>query len=292
MNDYLQMPVHDLIPSQNRDSLDRALRLFRGPLELRCTLAGGFVRALYRGDQLDDYFADTKYGCPGDIDIFLPGGIDATSVKDSIVPLKRISNLMRSHGGFGWNDSLHPVQHGFTSRNAVVQFIDYPEFCSPDPVEVVDRFDFTNVAIAISLVDGKPTLTVHRKWKELEELKVLEIKNANSPFLGKRIVKYLKRKGLEGVSSNSASKITEWLAKCTSNGQFLIDGRNFDIVAKDGVMSLFSNGFAPKEDIIMFLGKWEVVVTDQREGDYVGFATNKTIDWARSHIQNTLNAAR
>jgi len=292
MNDYLQMSVHDLIPPMNRDPLDLALKLFSGPLDLGCTLAGGFVRALYRGDRLDDYFARTKSGVPGDVDIFLPGGIDAASVKDSIVSLKKDSNFLRSHAGFGWDDTLHPRRHGFTSHSVHVQFIDYPEFCSPDPVEVIDRFDFTNAAIAISLVEGKPTLTVHRKWKELEKLRALEIKNVTSPFLGKRIVKYLKRKGLESVSSNSAPKITEWLARCSSSGQFVINGRSFDTVAKDGVMSLFASGLAPKEDIIMFLGKWEVVVSDRREGDYAGFATNRTIDWARSHIQDTFNATR
>lgn len=286
MSDYIQVPAYDLIPESNREALDRALRVFQGPLELGCTLAGGFVRALYRGDSLPDYFAQTKDGLPGDIDVFLPPGLKPSDVHDEFPTPK--GKLERSHAGFGWNFVLYPRRTSIIDEHSIrVQLIDYPEFCSKDPVSVVDRFDFTNVTIAISVVSGTPILTVHRDWKGLEDSRTLGIRNVTSPFLGKRIVKYLRRKGLVGVSSDSAPRITEWLARCAKDGNFVLDGRSFDILAKEGVMSLFANGFAPKEDIIMFLGRWEVVVSDRKMGDYTGFHSNESVDWALNQMQGS-----
>jgi len=195
----------------------------------------------------------------------------------------------RSHAGFGWNvHRKSPLEAGpYIGDSQNIQFIDFPDFCSPDPVEVLDRFDFTNVAIGLSLVEGQPTITVHRRWRELETEMLLDVRNSRSPFLGHRINKYLKRRGYQGVTPKSSNHITDWLAKCVSDEKFYIDEEHalHPDVIKNGVMALFERGVAPKEDIIMFLGKWEVVVYDRKEGDYSGFNSSETVDWAFGHME-------
>lgn len=286
MSDYIQVPAQEFVPLNNLPALRAILHTFRVPLEEGCTIAGGFIRVLCRGDSIVDYLVRQVGGACGDIDIFLP----KPQVMKAITTKMAIP-CQRSHAGFGWNaHRKSPLEVGtYLGDSQSIQFIDYPDFCSPDPIEVVDRFDFTNVAIGLSLVEGQPTITVHRRWRELETQMLLDVRNSRSPFLGHRINKYMKRRGYQGVTPDSSHHITNWLVKCASGEKFQLaekSGLHPELI-KNGVISLFERGVAPKQDIIMFLGKWEVVVYDRKEGDYSGFNSTETIDWALNLMQGS-----
>ena len=286
MSDYLQVPAQDFVPLNNLPALRAILHTFRVPLEEGCTIAGGFIRVLCRGDSIVDYLVRQRGGMSGDIDIFLP----KPQVMKAITT-KMAVPCQRSHAGFGWNVHRKSLRETGTylGDSLNIQFIDYPDFCSPDPIQVVDRFDFTNVAIGLSLVGEQPTITVHRRWREIETQMLLEIRNSRSPFLGHRINKYMKRRGYQGVTPDSSRHITEWLVKCAAGEKFLPTEKS-DLhpeLIKNGVMALFERGVAPKQDIIMFLGRWEVAVYDRKEGDYSGFNSSETIDWALSKLQGS-----
>lgn len=288
MSDYLQVPAQDFVPLNNLPALRAILHTFRVPLEEGCTIAGGFIRVLCRGDSIVDYLSRQAGGPAGDIDVFLPRPEVAQAVT-------MVKNPQRSHAGFGWNVHLGspPSTGTYLGDRLNIQFIDYPDFCSPDPIEVLDRFDFANVAIGLSLVEGQPTITVHRRWRELESQMLLEVRNSRSPFLGHRINKYMKRRGYLGVTPDSSSHITDWLVKCAAGEKFQHiekHGLHPELI-KGGVMALFERGVAPKQDIIMFLGKWEVVVYDRKMGDYSGFNSSETVDWALSKMNENQKQA-
>ena len=283
MSDYFQVPAQDFVPLNNLPALRAILHTFRVPLEEGCTIAGGFIRVLCRGDSIVDYLTKPALGDNhGDIDIFLP----KPQVMKTITTKMAIP-CQRSHAGFGWNvHRKSPLEAGpYIGASQNIQFIDYPDFCSPDPIEVVDRFDFTNVAIGLSLVDGQPTVTVHRRWRELEAEMLLDVRNSRSPFLGHRINKYLKNRGYLGVTPKSSNHITDWLAKCASDEKFYIGEKQVlhPEVIKNGVMALFERGVAPKQDIIMFLGKWEKQIRTGGDG-YSSFDV-EVVDWALSQMQ-------
>ena len=282
MSDYFQVPAQDFVPLSNLPALRAILHTFRVPLEEGCTIAGGFIRVLCRGESIIDYLTMQAGGMSGDIDIFLP----KPQVMKTITTKMAIP-CQRSHAGFGWNaHRKSPLEAGpYIGASQNIQFIDYPDFCSPDPIQVVDRFDFTNVAIGLSLVDGQPTITVHRRWRELETEMLLDIRNSRSPFLGHRINKYLQRRGYQGVTPKSSNHITDWLAKCASDEKFCIGEKQalHPEVIKNGVMALFERGVAPKQDIIMFLGKWEKQIRTGGDG-YSSFDV-EVVDWALSQMQ-------
>ena len=99
----------------------------------------------------------------------------------------------------------------------------------------------------------------------------------------------MKRRGYQGVTPESSHHITNWLVKCASGEKFQLaekSGLHPEII-KNGVIALFERGVAPKQDIIMFLGKWEVVVYDRKMGDYSGFNSTETIDWALNLMQGS-----
>lgn len=286
MSDYIQVPAQEFVPLINLQALRAILHTFRVPLEEGCTIAGGFIRVLCRGESIIDYLTMQAGGMSGDIDIFLP----KPQVMKSITTKMAIP-CHRSHAGFGWNvHRKSPLEAGpYIGASQNIQFIDFPDFCSPDPIEVIDRFDFTNVAIGLSLVGEQPTITVHRRWRELETQMLLEVRNSRSPFLGHRISKYMKRRGYQGVTPDSSHHITNWLVKCAAGEKFLPSEKHglHPELIKNGVMALFERGVAPKQDIIMFLGRWEVVVSDRKMGDYTGFHSNETVDWALSKMQGS-----
>ena len=281
MSDYLQVPAQDFVPLNNLPALRAILHTFRVPLEEGCTIAGGFIRVLCRGESIIDYLTIQAARMSGDIDIFLP----KPQVMKTITTKMAIP-CQRSHAGFGWNvHRKSPLEAGpYIGASQNIQFIDYPDFCSPDPIEVVDRFDFTNVAIGLSLVDGQPTITVHRRWRELETEMLLDVRNSRSPFLGHRINKYLQRRGYQGVTPESSHHITNWLVKCAAGEKFCIGEKQalHPEVIKNGVISLFERGVAPKQDIIMFLGKWEKQIRTGGDG-YSSFDV-ETVDWALNQM--------
>ena len=284
MSDYIQVSAQEFVPLNNLPALRAILHTFKVPLEEGCTIAGGFIRVLCRGDSIVDYLSRQAEGMPGDIDVFLPH----PGVMQAVTMDKR---PQRSHAGFGWNvhRSTAPSTGTYLGDQLNIQFIDYPDFCSPYPVEVIDRFDFTNVAVGLSLVEGQPTITVHRRWRELETQMLLDVRNSRSPFLGHRIVKYLKRRGYLGVTPGSNLHITDWLAKCAAEEKFYIGENEIEKpeLIKNGVIALFERGVAPKQDIIMFLGRWEKHIRPEGNG-YSSFGS-RVVDWAFEHMQNTQN---
>lgn len=278
---YLQFPAEKFIPPNNLPALYETLRIFSEPLNGGCTIAGGFVRVLCKGESTQDYFSfDGSKSC-GDIDIFLPSG---KKIMQAVGGMAEQS--CRSHAGFGWNKLVSDRSEILSDSSIKVQLIDHPAFCHDDPSGVIDRFDFVNVAIALSIVNGCPTITVDYRWKELEEKGLLGVRNSNSPFLGHRIGKYLKHRGYVGVTPESKAHIAEWIVKCAANEKFCINGAPIERpeVIKDGVTTLFEKGIAPREDVIMFLGRWNTVVT--REGDEYGQWAVEMADWALNHLRS------
>lgn len=238
-------------------------------------LAGGFVRNVILGRDINSYFYDR-----GDIDVFFPDPkIPNNYIKAQSQPQKQ-----------DWVSS--PAGNAMEKRIAVLnceigtnlQFVNHEKLCHSTLNETLERFDLLNSAVGW---DGKH-FHIPSNWQEAEESKLIFINRSNSPFLGARISKYLNLRGLKGIHPDSIEKLKDWLVASAAKNydSHLNDDKNLDAYVKTNIASLFSKralGFLDKDDVLLFIGKWNIAVTNSQNDDY-GVTTIE--DWALHTIKN------
>lgn len=262
MIDYERLRLDDVIDTHPERELLHSILIKEGVvaklLSDGCYVAGGFGRALMRGDAIGAYLSgqmnDGLRSPAGDIDIFFSDLSKAEMYRDAF------RSRYRSFGG----NALE-----INCKTGRVQLVDSEKLISPLE-EQLDRFDFTNACVAIT----RDHVFVNSKFKEIEKNRMLDIKNNASPFMGSRIMKYFKYRGIAGVTPRSESMITEWIIKALCEdfensviGQIETRGISHNIQAL-----LREKNLTRPDDLLLVLGKFKDTETSKyglvREVDF------------------------
>ncbi len=295
MTQFAETHVLDVVKGENMEYMRAILN---GSARLRNSfhnggfIAGGFARALLRGDSLRDYFT-LENSCSsdgmgsgwhaGDVDVFFTSEEGARKVTSSF-------NDRRSIAGFAQENTewvsfvsgkLANVRGDLSFK---VQLVDRPDLVSKTPEECISRFDMVNCQVALV-----GDVLIHPKdWHELEASRKLRINQIHSPFLGSRILKYLKYRGYEGIEESSYPLLVEWLAKAAGDNFPGFTDRHLSGV-QSAVKRLVGGGHIDKSDLIMFLGKWTENVElngDTYQMRASGWSPGEIVqvDWALNEI--------
>ena len=262
MIDYERLNLNDVIDSHPERDLLHSILINEGVLAKLlsdgCYVAGGFGRALMRGDAIGAYLSGQMSAGlrspAGDIDIFFSDPSKAEMYRDAF------KSRYRSFGGNALEINCKPGR---------VQLVDSEKLISPIE-EQLHRFDFTNACVAIT----RDHVFVNSKFKEIEKDRMLDIKNNASPFMGSRIMKYFKYRGIAGVTPRSEPMITEWIIKALCEdfensviGQIETRGISHNIQAL-----LREKNLTRPDDLLLVLGKFKDTETSKyglvREVDF------------------------
>lgn len=241
-------------------------------------IAGGFARVILLGHQVSTYLFGN--GRRGDIDLFF----------SSREQIEATTYVIRgaSHRSFGGNakeythvvpyQSLKPYERHAVGTSFTLQVVDKEELILPIR-EQLERFDFVNVRCAFN---DKEMLADDRIMK-LEADHLLQVGSSRSPYLSRRIIKYIK-KGYVSVTDDSREHITDWIIRALA-GEF---DTFYPVQTRDpkfgklGIQSLITNHayLLRNEDLIMLLGMFKQEVRGNKYGP------STEIDMALSIITN------
>lgn len=247
-SDYIRLNVKDVLDKHPEADVIQRILFGEGIVSSLigdgCYVAGGFGRALMRGDSILDY-AEIRSGMtrrPGDIDIFF------SDVSKREEYRKFFVQNNRSFGGSALEAKLGRMR---------IQLVDHDDLIHPLD-DQMDRFDFTNACVAIT----RDHVIVHRDFKELEDQLLLDVKRNVSPFLGSRIMKYFKHRGLTGVTPRSEPLITEWIMrvlcddlKAVSPNPLMKSGIDHNIQAL-----LSTQQLTRADDLLLVLGRYKSLI--------------------------------
>ncbi len=254
-NAYKKIPLKDVIDSHPEKELVQRILLGTRPiadlLDAGCYIAGGFGRTLMNGGNVAEYlgFSNRDSYTPhrqGDVDIFFS---DASRTEE----YRQIFGCeIRSLG----RNALEKIVNG-TMR---LQLVDGPALISPVE-EQLERFDFTNACVAIT----REHVILHERFEQVENSRVLDVKQCHSPFLGSRIMKYFKHRGLRAVTPESEPVITEWIMRALS--------LNFDVLSQTTILQgsldrtiqqiLLEKNLTRADDLLLVLGRFKATTTEK-----------------------------
>ena len=247
-------------------------KLIKHALEKGAWLAGGFPRQILLGRSIQSYFSPRGDSPRGDIDVFSPTVACAQEITSTVNPFP-------SQGGFAKNTSaLIPLVARVT-----VQIVDDPNLCHKTVEDCFDRFDFVNCQAAIK----GDKIIFNDEIFDLEERKLLKLTNSNTPFLGSRIVKYMKHRGMVGITDDSIHHLSDWLVKSSMNAFPGYNTRHLTGI-ESAVKRLAKEDVLRKDDFLFFLGKWQHVINNR--GSY-GKNANIIVDWASHHLKDPKEAS-
>lgn len=238
-------------------------------LDNRAWICGGFARHLMLNRPTKEYFKRTleseEYVPPGDVDVFF------NSREDALATIPKAAH--RSQAGFA-KEIYDTIK---------VQFVDDPDLISPTIEETLSNFDIVNCRVAMN----HRHVIISDDWQDIESKCLLRLGRNDTPFLGSRIMKYLKYRGLEGLTDDSYETLTGWLAHAANDFK---DGnwKNQHLTGvQRGVKNLRSRGMVSKEDLIFFIGKWKETI---EEGNY-GHSFSYEVDWALNELGGSMKEA-
>jgi hypothetical protein len=247
MIDYERLNLNDVIDSHPERDLLHSILIKEGVvarlLSDGCYVAGGFGRALMRGDSIGAYLGTQQReglkGQVGDIDIFFSDLSKAEMYRDEF------KSRYRSFGG----NALE-----INCKSGRVQLVDSDNLISPID-EQLHRFDFTNACVAIT----RDHIFVNNRFKELEKDRLLDVKSNASPFMGSRIMKYFKHRGIAGVTPRSEPMITEWIIKalCEDFEKKLIGKIEVQGIGHNVRALLKEKSLTRPDDLLLVLGKFK-----------------------------------
>lgn len=268
-SDYETISLHAIVDSHpEKELLSKILsksKVIAPLLDAGCYIAGGFGRALLGGVSIEEYLMPTLGPrVPGDIDIF---HADETRTAEFQAVFSEEHTLPRSWGQNAL-ESYERITH------AKIQFVDKKELILPVEIQL-DRFDFTNAAVAIT----KDQIIYHKRFKEIEEKKLLDVKNSISPFLASRIMKYISHRGLTGVTPESEPQITDWIIRMTCED---FNPGFYKNVSRDTIFSnmktiLANESVTRTDDLMLVLGKFKYTYSVAPYGPQISidFALNE-----------------
>lgn len=251
MIDYECLNLNDVIDAHAERELLHSILIKEGIvaslLSDGCYIAGGFGRALMRGDSVGSYLkghlAEGLRGPAGDIDIFFDNSAKTETYRDLF------KSRYRSFGG----NALE-----INTQAGRVQLVDSDHLISPVD-EQLNRFDFTNACVAIT----RDHIFVNSRFKEIEKNRLLDVKNNSSPFMGSRIMKYFKHRGIAGVTPRSEPMITEWIIKalCEDFEKKLVGQIETRGISHNIQSLLREKNLTRPDDLLLVLGKFKETET-------------------------------
>lgn len=262
---YNFIPLESALTSRAHVELRRTLEkvaVVDEALANRGWICGGFARHLMLNRPVEQYFhpgyKETDYVPQGDIDVFFNSSGDAAS----LIP----KHATRSQAGFAKE----------LNQTVKVQFVDDPELIQPTIEETLSSFDIVNCRVAIN----HQHVVIPQDWFEIESRRLLRVGRNNTPFLGSRILKYLKHRGLEGLTDDSYESLTGWLAYAGNNfgeGEWTTQHL---LGVQSSVKKLRERGLVRKEELIFFIGKWKEIIQERRYGGSFTYE----VDWALNEL--------
>lgn len=288
MTQFVETPISDVVQGENAEVLDAILQksaVVKNALYKGGFLAGGFPRAILRGDSLCQYFSpsDHRNGrnhSQGDIDVFFTSSEGAVA---TVIPFKAYP----SQGGFAHEkQDFVEIVDGVEQRVNIsfkVQLVDKPSLINRTPAECLSRFDMVNCQVALV-----GDVLIHpRDWHELDASRKIRINQVESPFLGSRILKYVKYRGYSGIEESSYPRLVEWLAKVASGG-FPGFTTQHMVGTQFAVKTLRKGGHIEKSELLMFLGKWTELIGSRKDNYQMGKRPlnqeQTQVDWALHEI--------
>jgi len=268
-SDYETISLHAIIDSHpEKELLLKILiksKVIAPLLDAGCYIAGGFGRALLNGSSIEEYLMlGSRGSIPGDIDIFYS---DETRAAEFQAIFSEERTLPRSWG----QNALESYERLTLAK---IQLVDRKELILPVEVQL-DRFDFTNAAVAIT----KDQIIYHKRFKEIEEKKLLDVKNSISPFLASRIMKYISHRGLTGITPESEPQITDWIIRMTCED---FNSGFYKNVSKDTIFAnmktiLANESVTRTDDLMIVLGKFKYTYSAEPYGPQISvdFALNE-----------------
>lgn len=260
--EYERLNLNDVIDAHpERDLLNSIL--IKGGVVARllsdgCYIAGGFGRTLMSGRSIGAYLSgnltDGLHGPAGDIDVFFSDPSKAETYRGEF------KSRYRSFGGNALE--LH-------SQTGRVQLVDSERLISPMD-EQLHRFDFTNACVAIT----RDNVFVNCRFREIEKDRLLDVKNNTSPFMGSRIMKYFKHRGICGVTRRSEPVITEWIIKalCEDFEKKMVDQIEVRGIIHNIQALLREKNLTRPDDLLLVLGRFKDTETSKyglvREVDF------------------------
>jgi len=279
---YIMSPIAAEIDPTAQATLEKIMNidLIKDSLDAGGWIAGGFVRNVLLGMNLADYFhwpnkqfnyTSTRQG---DIDVFFPTADAANEVIDR--HSRSSGRLNPSVGKFAMEAHRHSQGMGSVS----IQLVNHSDLCVGSIADCLDRFDFENCRVGLN----KAHSFYPEGWRELESTKLIKISSNHSPFLGSRIVKYLNHRSMVGLTPDSTELLVEWLCRAATEAFPGYESVHMHGI-KAAVMHIADKGFLAKEDLILFLGKWKKVLSENHYGQHY----TVEVDWALHKIEE-LNA--
>jgi len=263
---YNFIPLESALTANSYANLRKTLEkvsVIDEALANRGWICGGFARHLMLNRPVEQYFRPVcqidEYVPRGDIDVFF------NSTEDAAASIPK---------------SARPSQAGFAKElhdSVKVQFVDDPNLIRPTIEETLSSFDIVNCRVAIN----HQYVVIPQDWFEIESRRQLRIGHNDTPFLGSRILKYLKYRGLESLTDDSYEALTGWLAHAANNfGEGDWTTQHL-LGVSHSVKKLRARGLVRKEDLIFFIGKWNDSLEERRYGGSFTYE----VDWALNEIE-------
>lgn len=163
-----------------------------------------------------------------------------------------------------------------------IQIIDT---CFKNIYNMFNHFDFNNSKYCILKMNNKYFIKYTKKAIKYDNLKILDICHGNTPFLAKRINKYLLYKGLETISENSRKYIKDYFFNILSQKWYVTPNpESFYVYQLNRLDSLIK---LEKNEISILLGVFEVVTEVNCDSEY-NFS-HKIEDWAILKIKDEID---
>lgn len=256
-------------------------------------IAGGFARTILAGESIVDYlFPKERSLNTGDIDVFFPdkdAAYSAIATIESKINRKLGLQPYRFAVDCGLRLGRQTLEHiekcGIDERRIAeirVQFVaNPPDGFKPTLLETLDDFDLVNCMVGI---DGQ-YIYFPKEWFEFEKTKTLCISKSTTPFLGRRLAKYLCVRDYKNVSEASHDLFIEWLVR-VKNDEFSNSFNSYHVrkeMMTSALDKLIERNVMSLTDVVLLVDKWNITKKD-RYANY-GPSTYVNIDWALNKLK-------
>lgn len=258
-------------------------------------IAGGFARKLYEiyvlKNKLDISLQNYFFLCGGDIDMF--GNKEdlkysakyfenfSSENEDNFI-LTYHKNLYTENLTFFCDNILYKKELLSVARRTgiVLQLVN--KLSHKNIFDCFESFDLTNSKYGVYKKENKIFLIFDKEACYYDSRKELDISHSNTPYLAQRIIKYIKKKSLNKISSRSREKIKSYLINVISNKWAEniheltisdVSQVHRDIIKLNNIINLSD------EEVIIMLGKIKLLKSND---DYSSFVSK---DWASEMIK-------
>ena len=270
-------------------------------LKKKAWIGGGFARIVARNNfgikntcsNSNFSILDYLFLNNGDIDIFTTSKSNIPLLKNLLKDNKTITNDYYSSvfaDTYIFNKYDPSIDNGYNYYRIAVQIIN--KFFYEDINKSLEAFDFTNCKFALELRDNKYYIHYDKSALEYEKQGKLNIEHCKSPLLGRRIIKYIKEKGLSlNENKQNFDILREYYYKVVtknwddvfksnmSNDSFTVENLAINRLERFINMS--------KEDLVLFIGSLSIEKYETVQSGYgsIHYRTG-SYDWATNLLTN------